>query len=207
LTVVKKVTGKTFVSNKNYQKYLSGLTKGKRPELNEEAIIEAERKDGYFGVVTNVKDMSASEIVSNYKNLWIIEDAFGEIKGNLKARPVFHWTDERIIGHLSVCFLAYFCEAHMTRMLREQKVMLSSDAIEDKTIDPRPLTIAEAMHDLSEVRAIPVGIGSRTLWVRTDITGNAARLFKALGIKIPSKLLDLKKLPVLAQTDPDSITP
>jgi hypothetical protein len=41
------------------------------------------------------------DIIMHYKQLWHIEDAFGEIKGTLKARPVFHWTDSRIIGHSS----------------------------------------------------------------------------------------------------------
>ena len=25
-----------------------------------------------------------------YRSLWVVEDAFGEIKGNLRARPIFH---------------------------------------------------------------------------------------------------------------------
>lgn len=207
--LVKKVNAKAFVSNQNYQKYLTGLDKGEKPVINEQAIAKEERRDGYFGVLTNVKDMTAREIVKSYKNLWIVEDAFGEIKGNLKARPIFHWTDERIIGHLVICFLAYFCEAHMTRLLREQGVRLTSEAIENETIDVRPLSVVEAMRELCEVRAIPVEIHSKKIWVRTDIKGNAAKLFKTLGVKIPPKVLTLKTLldkNVVAQTKLDSIT-
>ena len=57
------------------------------------------RKDGFFGIVTNVRSMTPPEIIAAYKNLWVVEDAFGEIKGNLRARPIFHWSDERIVGH------------------------------------------------------------------------------------------------------------
>ena len=79
-----------------------------KPVLNEEAVEEDAKKDGFFGVVTNVKDRSAEEIVMHYKDLWKIEDAFGEFKGSsLKTRPVFHWKDRRIVGHLTLCFLAY----------------------------------------------------------------------------------------------------
>lgn len=100
----KKVTAKTFVTNTTYQRYVIGLNDGKDFELNEKAIVEDAARDGYFGVITNVTDMSARDIVMNYKTLWIIEDAVGEIKGNLRARPVFHWTDQRIIGHMTLCF-------------------------------------------------------------------------------------------------------
>lgn len=185
----KRITPKDFVSNKTYQRYVSGLTEGKELILNEVAIAEDATRDGYFGVVTNVESMSAQKIVENYKALWIIEDAFGEIKGNLKSRPVFHWKDRRIIGHLTLCFLAYYCESLMTVALREKGLMLESPAIKGKTIEPRPLTVVEAMRELQEVRAIPVKLRGTTIWVRTDIAGNAYMLFSAIGLKPPPKVL------------------
>lgn len=184
----KNVTAKTFISNRNYQHYVTGTKEGK-PLLNEKAIGQDQKKDGFFGVITNVKDLPAQEIVYQYKELWKIEDAFGELKGFLKARPVFHWTDRRIIGHLTMCFLAYLCEAYMTKTLRQKTKLLESDAIDQKIIRPRPLTVVEAMRELVDVRAIPVQIQEQTIWVRTDITGNAAKLFQTLGMKIPPKIL------------------
>ena len=133
----------------------------------------------FFGVLTNVKDLSADEVITSYKELWKIEDAFGEFKGYLKARPVFHWTDHRIIGHLTMCFLAYLCEAHLTKRLREKKVVLKSPATGIGDVKQRPLTVVEAMRELKEVRAIPVTIRNQVIWTRTNITGNANSLFKA----------------------------
>jgi transposase len=203
----KKTSAKQFVTNKTYQRYVVGLNDGSEFHLNEKAIAEDVARDGYFGVVTNVTSMSAQEIVGNYKSLWIIEDAFGEIKGSLRARPVFHWTDERILGHLTLCFLAYYCEASLTIALREKKLMLGSAAIDGRTISPRPLTVIEAMRELSEVRAIPVKVQSTTIWVRTDIAGNAHKLFSAIGLKAPPKVLRLTKTEnVVAQTQSSALT-
>jgi hypothetical protein len=186
----KKNSSKDFVSNTNYLKFVSGLKEGK-PQLNEAAIAEAERKDGFFGVITNVpKDrMSAVEVVTAYKHLWIVEDAFGEIKGTLQARPVYHWSDNRIKGHLTMCFLSYFCEAQMTKLLREKAITLESITIENGVVEERPLTVAEAMKELAEVRAIPVRVKKTHIWVRTDITGNAANLFKAIDVPFPPRML------------------
>lgn len=189
---LRKVNAKTFVTNRNYQKYLMGLSEGEKPCLNEKAIAEEAVKDGFFGVVTNVTGMTAQEIVINYKNLWRIEDAFGEIKGTLKARPVFHWQDRRIVGHLMICFLAYFCEAQLTKALRQKGFQLESKAIHEGIIKPRPLTVVEAMREICEVRAIPVKVRGKTIWVRTDIAGNAIKLFKAIGVKPPPKVLNLE---------------
>jgi transposase len=179
---------KSFVTNRNYQKYLI-IQDDKKPVMNQQAIDEQAKKDGFFGIITNVKNMTAKEIVFNYKQLWKIEDSFGELKGSLKSRPMFHWTDERIIGHLVVCFLAYLCEAHMTKALREQNDNLQSKAIEGKIIKTRPLTAIMAMEELNTVLAIPVKIKSQTIWVRTDIPSNAQNLLKAMNMRIPPKIL------------------
>ncbi|KFZ44285.1 hypothetical protein DS62_10495 [Smithella sp. SC_K08D17] len=173
--------------------FIVGLNDNKEFTLNEKAIAQDAMRDGYFGVVTNVTDMPAKEIVANYKTLWIVEDAFGEIKGTLRARPIFHWTDPRIVGHLTLCFIAYYCEALMTQALREKKLMLGSSAIDSDIIDPRPLTVVEAMRELQEVRAVPVKVHSTIMWVRTDINGNAHKLFSAIGLKPPPKVLRLTK--------------
>lgn len=189
----KKITSKEFVTNTTYKRYVVGLNDGKNFTINDKAILEDAKKDGFFGVLTNINNMHAKDIVTHYKSLWIIEDAFGEIKGNLKARPVFHWTDHNIVGHLTMCFLAYLCEALMTKALREKNIMLESPAIKKEIIKPRPLTVVEAMRELQEVRAIPVQIKSTTMWVRTDIAGNAQKLFAAIGLKPPPKVLRLSK--------------
>jgi len=186
----KKPTPKDFVTNKNYTKYVAGLQDGV-PQLNEEAIVQEAFKDGFFGVITNVPadQMNASEIIAAYHHLWIVEDAFGEIKGLLKTRPIYHWDDDRIRGHLTMCFLAYFCEAQITKMLREKKIILESKAIGEGQISKRPLTVPEAMQELAEVRAMPVKLKDNLVWIRSDIKGNAAQLLKAIGAPIPPKLL------------------
>lgn len=69
-------------------------------------------------------------------------------------------------------------------------MILTSHSIQEEVIRKRPLTVAEAMKELCEVRAVPVQFGNdKTVWVRTDINGNAAKLFTAAGIKQPSKIL------------------
>ena len=152
---------------------------------------ESQLNTGKTVITNSLFYLTAEEIISQYKDLWKIEDAFGEIKGpSLRTRPVFHWTDKRIIGHLCLCFLAYFCEAHLTKALREKNMILSSHSIDDKIIKKRALTVAEVMKELCEVRAVPVEFGGRkTVWVRTEIHGNAAKIFTASGIKHPPKIL------------------
>ena len=178
-----------FITNEAYKKYVRLGEGNKKPGLNKKAILEEEKKDGFFGVVTNVQDMSAPALISHYKGLWIIEDAFRELKGTLKARPVFHWTDKRIVGHLVMCFIAYLCGAYLTRELRKRGSVLKSVAVDSGAIARRPLTAAEGMRDLLEVRAVPVEVKGSVIWVRTEIEGNAAEIFRAAGVQPPKRLL------------------
>jgi transposase len=186
----KKVKADAFISNRGYKRFIRLDAKSK-PILNEQAIAEDERGDGFFGIVTNVKEVSAQEAVMHYKELWRIEDAFGELKGpTLKTRPMFHWKDHRIVGHLVLCFLAYLCEAHITKLLRAKGKRLMTKSIQKRIIKERPLTVAEAMWELREVRAVPIELGGkRKIWVRTDINGNAAKLMSAIGMKLPPRIL------------------
>jgi len=183
-----KPLSKKFITNRAYKKYL--VVKGETQcTLNHKAITEDAKKDGFFGIITNVTQMSASEIVSNYKELWRIEDAFGEMKGTLKSRPMFHWTDQRIIGHLMLCFLSHFCEAHLTKRLRKAGMIQNSKASKNGIIKERPLTVKAAMDELNQVMAVPVRIKKETIWIRTDIPPNAIKLIKAIGMQIPPKIL------------------
>ena len=140
-----KPISKKFITNRAYKKYLL-LKNEAQCTLNQKAITEDARKDGFFGIITNVKEMTGPQIVSNYKELWRIEDAFGEMKGLLKSRPMFHWTDQRIIGHLMLCFLTHFCEAHLTKRLRKAGLLQSSKAADNKIIRERPVITSYSIH-------------------------------------------------------------
>jgi transposase len=198
----KKVSAKTFVSNNNYRFFLKGLDKGQTPALDEAKIADAAKKDGFFAIVTNVHDKTGQELFAQYKELWRVEDVFGELKGTLKARPVFHWKDHRIVGHLTMCFISLLCEAHVTRALRRSRDDYDGRAVQEKIIDARQLSAVTVFRELADVRAIPVDIGSKRLWVRTDIRGHVAVLFQRLGLRIPPKLLKTES--VVAQAGPVS---
>mgnify|MGYP001596813261 CR=1 FL=1 len=203
LRAKRKVSPKTFVSNTNYRFFLKGLDKGETPAIDEAKVAAAAKKDGFFAIVTNLHDKSSVELFAQYKELWRVEDVFGELKGTLKARPVFHWRDQRIIGHLTMCFLALVCEAHVTRALGRERDNYGGRAVREGLLAGRQLSAVSVLRDLTEVRAIPVTIGRQRLWVRTDITGHAALLFQRLGLGIPPKLL--RREDVVAQDDDAAI--
>jgi transposase len=70
--------------------------------IDQEKIIEAEKWDGIHGIITNIKDKSASEILSHYKRLWQVEETFRISKTDLKIRPIYHDSAQRIKAHIAL---------------------------------------------------------------------------------------------------------
>jgi transposase len=173
-------TPKTLVTNKGYKKLVKGLETGKA-ELDPEAIEADRKRDGFYGVLTNIpkEKMTAEEVGTRYKDLWRIEDAFGEIKGPLMTRPMFHWTDQRIHAHVLICLLAYFVEAVITRTLRKENANF---------------TVGEMFRALNEVYAIPVQVRGARAWVRNELRGVAAEGYQLLGIRPPDRVLKVEKM-------------
>ncbi len=87
------------------------------------------------------------------------------------------------MGHLTLCFISLLCEAHVTHALRENHDRYRGRAVFDRVIKPRQLSAVTVLRELAEVRAIPIKIGDRNLWVRTDIKGHVAKLFQSLGLR------------------------
>jgi Rrf2 family protein len=77
--------------------------------LSEEAIARQARLDGTYILRANT-NLEPAEIARVYRQLWHVERAFRDLKGPFQLRPMRHFVDRRIRGHVIVCFLAYALE-------------------------------------------------------------------------------------------------
>ncbi len=74
-------------------------------ELDQEAIDEEAKYDGFYAIATNLDD-PVKDIIAISSNRYRIEDCFRVMKTNLSARPVYHRKRERIIAHFMICYTA-----------------------------------------------------------------------------------------------------
>jgi transposase len=171
---------KQFVTHKGYRQFLKGLDKG-TPTIDEQAIEASRQRDGFFGVLTCVdaETLQDEDVFDRYKELWHVEDAFGEMKGPIKTRPMFHRVDPRIESHVLLCVMAYYVESIMIRDFRKAK----SD-----------FTVEEWFRSLNQVHAIPVDVRGTRAWVRNEITGTAAQGYEQMRLKIPERVLKIEKI-------------
>lgn len=127
-----------------------------------EDLIKAEGvRDGLYllGTNANSEQIPGSGVVSHYKNLLEVEDAFCHLKDYLRVRPVFHRRPDRVRNHVRICFLAYWLTAKLERQWRQK----------DETIEVHNL--------LRQLQSIRLG--------RLEVHG---KTFKTLVTHVPKDL-------------------
>lgn len=168
--------GKKGVLSGRYSKYLK---LDETPELNDKAIKEDSRFDGLLGLLTNNKDLKGESLVEKYKELWKIEESFRLMKSQLEVRPMFHWTDKRISGHLALCFIAFVVMRELERKTKEHGIKDS---------------IGKMLNALSELQVSELDSNGEHYLLRSKATLLAERIFKAVKIKIPPSFQPIVKL-------------
>lgn len=137
--------------------------------LDEERIAQAERFDGYYAVITNNLAYDTNQVATIYGGLWQIEESFRVLKSDLRARPVFVWTDEHIRGHFVLCFLCLCLVRYAQFLLAEKKHVRASvrdimEAIYSPLVlvqgeYPRnivtPTCITQTYLDLADILSLP----------------------------------------------------
>ncbi len=124
-------------------------------------IKTEELRDGLYLLGTNAspEEIPSAGVLSHYKNLLEVEDAFCHLKAYLQVRPVFHRRPDRVRNHVRICFLACWLTAKLERQWRQK----------DQTIEVHNL--------LGQLQSIRLG--------ELEVAGKAC---KTLVTKVPKDL-------------------
>ena len=125
----------------------------KTAEIAAEAAI-----DGLYVVRTSLPEAALSDAgtVRSYKSLSRVERAFRCIKTvDLNVRPVYHWLEDRVRGHVLLCMLAYYLEWHMRQCLAP---MLFDDADKEEAETLRSSVVAQAQRSKAAVKKQTTGM-------------------------------------------------
>jgi len=87
-------------------------------ELNQEALLQAEREDGVFPLLTNDRTLNAEEVLRAYKRQPLIEKRFSQFKTDFAVAPIYLQDVGRITGLLAVYFFALVVQTLLERELR-----------------------------------------------------------------------------------------
>ena len=142
---------------------------------NKTALDHAQRTDGICMLLTNSSKLKPDEVALGYRTLSEVEHAFKEIKNFLRIRPIYHFKDLRVRGHVFICVLAYLIEKFIKKKLKQSQFTLSTQKVLQK---------------LKPIRMVRYTVMNKSLQKITNITGEQNEIFNALGVS------EIPKIPV-----------
>ncbi len=142
----------------------------KEEEISKEALL-----DGLFIIRTNSQELSKELLALGYKTLWEVENAFREVKDFIKVRPIYHHNNDRVKGHIFICFLAYLLEKLLEKKLEEHGLFISA---------------RKALRQLAPIKVVISELAGQRIKKVTSIVKEQERILKALGAQ---KIFDHNK--------------
>jgi len=157
----------SLISNKGYRNFLT-IT-NQNVVLDEEKVKADARYDGIWVLTTNTK-LTAREVALKYKELWMVEHTFRDMKSVLDTRPIFHKRDETIRGHVFCSFLALVLKKELDDRLVSRGLQFEW---------------ADIKQDLKALQEVVLEESGAKLAVRTECQGTCGKVFQATGVAVP----------------------
>ena len=133
--------------------------------------------EGRYVVTTSLTPAQAStaEVVGHYQSLANVERRFRVLKDFLGLRPVFHWTEQRVKGHIAICVLAAVIEAVIGNRL-------AAAGVRDPDLPDQPISARRALAELNRIRVHDLDTGDHHIHVITRRNPLQAAVCAALEI-------------------------
>ena len=105
---IKKIEKEVVNKNKKDLKKATKICGQIEYNTNTDKITLDEKYDGFYMIESTNKKIKEEKSVDQYKDLQLVERAFDSVKNHIEIRPVFHYKESRIKGHIFSCFMSYF---------------------------------------------------------------------------------------------------
>ena len=119
---------------------------------------------------------STADVVAHYQSLANVEHRFRVMKDFLGLRPVFHWTETRVRGHLAVCVYAAVIEAVIANQLTHA-------VIADPNLDGQIITARRALGELDRIRIHHLTAGDQQITITTRPNELQTSILDALNVE------------------------
>lgn len=118
----------SLIHKKPTRYYLKNEQSGKFV-LDTQKIAESKKYDGIAVIGTNNEKLADHQVLDHYRHLFQIEQTFRSFKSHLQVRPMFHWNDKRIEGHIALCYMAYAIENHLLQKMAKADQAISENQL------------------------------------------------------------------------------
>lgn len=169
----------SILSHRKGARYFTWSLKEGRFEFGEDkkSLAYEEKLDGKFVLLCRTKSywLSASQVVETYKDLWEIEWAFRDLKSFIELRPMRHYKDNRVRGHVQICVWALLIQRALQKKLDEAGIDMTSRM---------------ALESLRTIKVIETQVGPKTIAFVTPPNPRNQGILNALGLRLPKVLVN-----------------
>ena len=166
----KLLKSQNAIERKARRNYLKKSAKEGRYEIDEKKIENDARYDGFASIATNNRELPVEEILSQYRQLYKIEQTFRTFKSYLETRPMFHWTEGRIKGHLCLCYMSFAMLNYLGNLLKRKNVIMSENKIREA---------------LSKMQLSLIELEGEKYYLRSSMSERATQILRLLNLKKP----------------------
>ena len=170
-SLLKKKPARYFLQSEGKEAY----------SLDETKIAQSEKYDGFLAISTNNATLSITEVLEQYKQLYKIEHSFRTFKSHLETRPMFHWTDSRIEGHICLCYIAFALQNYVLQKSNKTKSIFTEASLR-KTLDKMQVSLLK--HNTEHV------------YIRSAPSPQEAHLQQQIGVKPLLPIIQQNKLAI-----------
>jgi transposase len=114
-------------------------------------------------------------VLAAYQSLQSVERCFRVLKSALGLRPIRHFTETRVRGHIAVCVLAAVLEQLIGNRLRDAD-------LRDPELDAQHLSAERAIQELDRIRQVTLTAGAPTITAVTRRTALQQQILAGLGV-------------------------
>jgi transposase len=164
----KKIKLKDLIPNYGTKKFIS-INSGEAT-INQDKIEIDSQWDGLHGVISNDQSKNPAQLLSRYKDLWQIEEAFRVSKHDLKMRPIYHWSSKRISAHIAICFLALTLIKQAVYRIGLQQKNMSFEQIRNELLHAQ----SSIVKDITT---------NRKFIIPSHVTVNQQKIYHVFGLK------------------------
>ncbi len=157
-SLIKKKASRYFIKQQNTDSY----------KLDMKRIKQNEKYDGLLAIATNSANLSHEQALEQYHQLFKIEHTFRTFKSHLEIRPVFHWTNKRIEGHICMCYIAYTLLHWVLTRLADFPIPVTENILR-KMLDSMQVSLIQ--HN------------NKKIYIRSVQQPHEVKLLQGLGIK------------------------
>ena len=154
LNKTKVLLDKPELLQKKARRHFLKQTGTEQYEVDQEKIQASEKYDGFLAISTNNTTLPATEILDQYKQLFKIEHTFRTFKSHLETRPMFHWTDKRIEGHICLCYMSYTLQHYVLQKLEKFPIKITDNILRE-ILDKMQVSLLNHNGDKIYLRSSP----------------------------------------------------